>query len=56
MGNFALNIHNMIVNIVGYLPPHLEFIYGIGDIIFIIFVVLFAFSPWILLYKFLDRW
>lgn len=55
MENFALNIHNMVVSIIGYLPPHLEFVYGIADVIIILFVVIFAFSPWILLYRLLDR-
>ena len=55
MENFALNIHNMVVSIIGYLPPHLEFVYGFVDIIVVIFVVIFAFSPWIILYRLLDR-
>lgn len=55
MENFALHIHSMVVSIIGSLPPHLEFVYGFADIIVISFVVLFAFSPWIILFKLLDR-
>lgn len=54
--NFALNIYNMVVSMIGYLPPHLEFVYGIATILVVCFVVIFAFSPWILLYRLLDRW
>ena len=56
MENFALNIYNMVVSMIGTLPPHLEFVYGIATIIVVCFVVLFAFSPWILLYRFVSRW
>ncbi len=55
MVDFALHIHEMVVSMIGYLPPHLEFVYGITDCVIVIIIVLFAFSPWILLYRFLDR-
>ena len=55
MENFALHIHEMVVSIIGTLPPHLEFIYGLTDCVIVIIIVLFAFSPWILLFRLLDR-
>ena len=55
MENFALHIHEMVVSLIGTLPAHLEFVYGISDIVVVIIIVLVAFSPWILLYRFLDR-
>lgn len=56
MTNFALHIHEMVKSMIGILPPHLEFVYGFADCIVIFMIVLVAFSPWIFLYKFLDRW
>ena len=55
MENFALHIHEMVVSIIGPLPPHLEFTYGFCDIIVVIFILIIAFSPWIILYRFLER-
>ena len=55
MDNFALHIHEMVVSIIGTLPAHLEFIYGLTDCVIVIIIVLFAFSPWILLFRLLDR-
>lgn len=55
MENFALHIHEMVVSIIGYLPPHLEFVYGFADIIVFVFIIIIAFSPWIILYRLLER-
>lgn len=55
MENFALHIHEMVVSMIGVLPPHLEFVYGITDFIVALIIVLFAFSPWIILFRLLDR-
>ena len=56
MENFALNIYNIVVSMIGELPMHLHFVYGFATIIVVSFIVMFAFSPWIILYRFIDRW
>lgn len=50
-----LNLYETVVSIIGYLPNEMHFVYAIG-VIFIYFVIITcAISPFILLFRFLDK-
>lgn len=53
--DLGLDIYNLVVSMIGTLPVELEFVYGLCTIILLCFIIIFAFSPWIILYSLASR-
>lgn len=45
-----LKIYNFVVDIIGQVPPELEFVYAIGTIVILIFILLCIFIPFKIIY------
>ena len=49
--DIGLEIYNIVKSIIGTLPIELEFIYGLGVIILLVFLLMIIAFPFVLIYK-----
>ncbi len=49
--DIGLNAYNLVVKIIGEVPPEMEFLYAIGTIILLIIVFLMVYLPFVYLFK-----